>query len=287
MLNFFGKKNRSSDDPVGPGPFGPYQLQELINSGGMADLWLATNPEGQTVAVRLLLSKLKGYSIARKRFIAGCEILASVHDHDYLIHYVEHVKLQGQHFLVMEYVEGLNLKEAMADETMDLSDLIGNILIDSAEALEHVHDCGYMHLDFKPENILISRNGNVRLLDFDLSQPRPETPVKLQKNPGTPAYMAPEQLQREPLDHRVDIFAYGVMAYEVLTGQKPFQGQTPDEILRKQLNRGNDFTNPRDLNQNIPIGLEKSILKALESDHNKRHGLVSVLLHELKTALYV
>jgi len=287
MLKFFGNKGGSDDSPIGPGPFGPYQLQELINTGGMADLWLATNPEGQTVAVRLLLSKLKADGVARKRFIAGCEILAAVHEHEYLIHYVEHGKLQGQHFLVMEYVEGLNLKEAMADETMDLSDLIGNILIDSAEALEHVHDCGYMHLDFKPENILVSRNGNVRLLDFDLSQPRPETPVKLQKNPGTPAYMPPEQLQREPVDHRVDIFAYGVMAYEVLTGQKPFQGTTPDEILRRQLQRGAEFKAPRDLNPHIPVALEKSILKAIEADPNKRHGHISVLLHELKTALYV
>ena len=72
----------------------------------------------------------------------------------------------------MEYLEGLNLKQAMVDETMDLGGLIGNILIDSAEALEHVHDTGFMHMDFKPENILISRNGNVRLLDFDLSMPR-------------------------------------------------------------------------------------------------------------------
>ena len=287
MLNLFGRKNPSEGEAVGPGPFGPYQLHELINSGGMADLWLATNPEGQTVAVRLLLSKLKTDTVARKRFIAGCEILKDVHNHEYIIHYVEHGKLHGEHFLVMEYVEGLNLKEAMADETMDLSNLIGNILIDSAEALEHVHDCGYIHLDFKPENILVSRNGNVRLLDFDLSQARPETPIKLQKNPGTPAYMAPEQLQREAIDHRVDIFAYGVMAYEVLTGQKPFQGQSPDEILRKQIHRGKDFIPPRDVNPHIPVGVEKSILKALEPDPNRRHGLVSVLLHELKTALYV
>jgi eukaryotic-like serine/threonine-protein kinase len=287
MLTIFGKKGNSEDEPMGPGPFGPYHLQELINTGGMANLWQATNQEGQTVAVRLLLAKLKGDSIARKRFIAGCEILAQVHDHDYIIHYVEHGKLKGQHFLVMEYVEGLNLKEAMADEVMDLSDLIGNILIDSAEALEHVHDRGYMHLDFKPENILISRNGNVRLLDFDLSQARPETPVKLQKNPGTPAYMAPEQLRREPVDHRVDIFSFGVMCYEVLTGQKPFQGHSPDEILRKQMNRSIDFSKPRDNNPHIPIQLEKSILKALESDPNKRHGHISLLLHELRTTLYV
>jgi serine/threonine-protein kinase len=84
----------------------------------------------------------------------------------------------------MEYLEGLNLKQAMVEEDLDLGALIGNILIDSAEALEHVHDCGFMHLDFKPENILVTRNGNVRLLDFDLALPRPETPGKLKKKPG-------------------------------------------------------------------------------------------------------
>ena len=109
----------------------------------------------------------------------------------------------------------------------------------------------------------------------------------MSENPGTPGYMAPEQLQREPMDHRVDIFAYGVTAYELLTGQKPFSGDTPDEILRKQLNREYDFQPPRALNPDIPPALEKTILKCLEIDPNKRHPIMSVLVHELQSALYV
>ena len=98
---------------------------------------------------------------------------------------------------------------------------------------------------------------------------------------------APELLQRQAIDHRVDIFAYGVTAYEVLAGQKPFIGDTPDEILRKELDRSIDFKTPRELNPEIPAAVEKTILKCLERDPDKRHPIVSVLVHELKTALYV
>jgi serine/threonine-protein kinase len=105
-------------------------------------------------------------------------------------------------------------------------------------------------------------------------------------NPGTPAYMAPEQLLRQPIDHRVDIFAFGVTAYELLTGRKPFAGETPDEILRKQLDR-KEFLPPRELNGDIPFALEKLILKCLEREAEKRYPLVSLMVHELQGALYV
>jgi len=187
----------------------------------------------------------------------------------------------------MEYVEGANLKQLFARHDPVLHDYVGNILIDMAVALEHVHDSGFMHLDFKPENVMVTRNGNVKLVDFDLARPRPEKPEKASKNPGTPAYMAPEQLLRQPYDHRVDIFAYGVTAYELLTGQKPFSGENADEILRKQLDRGSGFTAPRDVNPEIPFKLEKAILKCLEQDPDRRYPIISVLVKELESILYV
>ena len=185
----------------------------------------------------------------------------------------------------MEYVESSNLKQMLVRNDPILVENVGNILIDMAIALEHVHDSGFMHLDFKPENILVTRSGNVRLVDFDLAQPRPARPKKSSKNPGTPAYMAPEQLQREAFDHRVDIFAYGVTAYELLSGQKPFPGDTPDEILRRELS--GSPTPPREFNPDLPLALEKSILKCLDRDPDKRHPIMSVLVLELKAALYV
>jgi serine/threonine-protein kinase len=270
-----------------PGPFGRFYLQELINSGGMADIWLATDSDLKPFALRKLHEKLRFNFVARRRFVRGCDILKAIHSHDYVIGYIEHGKIDGTLFCLMEYVECSNLKQLMYRGDELLAENVGNILIDMALALEHVHDSGFMHLDFKPENVLVTRNAGVRLVDFDLAQPRPDKPKKFSKNPGTPAYMAPEQLQREAFDHRADIFAYGVTAYEVLTGQKPFGGDTPQEILRLQLDRSSGFATPREVNPDIPPAVEKTILKCLERDPDKRHPIMSVLVLELKSALYV
>jgi eukaryotic-like serine/threonine-protein kinase len=270
-----------------PGPFGRFYLQELINSGGMADIWLATDADLKPFALRKLHDKLRFNFLARRRFLRGCEILKAIHSHEYVIGYVEHGKIDGTLYCLMEYVESSNLKQLMHRGDELLVEHVGNILIDMAIALEHVHDSGFMHLDFKPENVLVTRNAVVRLVDFDLAQPRPDQPKKFSKNPGTPAYMAPEQLQREAFDHRADIFAYGVTAYEVLTGQKPFGGDTPQEILRLQLDRSAGFATPRAINPDIPIAVEKTILKCLERDPDKRHPIMNVLVLELKSALYV
>jgi serine/threonine-protein kinase len=166
-----------------------------------------------------------------------------------------------------------------------LAENVAQIVIDMAQGLEQVHDSGFIHLDFKPENILVTRNARVRLIDFDLAQPKPEEPRKMAGNPGTPAYMAPEHLQHLALDQRADIFAFGVTAYEVLTFAKPFPGDTPDEILRKQLNY--EMAPPRELNPDIPPALEKIILKCLEFDMSERYPYMSVVVRDLQSALYV
>jgi len=283
----FDDLSDSSPDVAGqPRPFGRFYLQELINSGGMAEIWLATDHQGVTYAIRKLHDKLRLNFLAKRRFFRGCEILSKIHNHEGVINYYEHGKIGGIPYCLMEYVEGSNLKLLLNNGDPILHEHVGNILIDMAVGLEHVHDSGFMHLDFKPENVLITRNASVRLVDFDLARPKPEKPERPSKNPGTPAYMAPEQLQRQPYDHRVDIFAFGVTAFELLTGQKPFGSDTPDEILKRQLDRSG-FSTPRQLNDAIPANVEKPILKALERDPDKRHPIMSVLVHELKSALYV
>lgn len=262
-------------------------MQELINSGGMADIWLATNSKGEPFALRRLRNSSIFNLTAKRRFIRGCEILSQIHNHEYVIGYVEHGKISGSLYLLMEYVEASNLKQLAARNDPVLEENVANILIDMVIGLEHVHDSGFIHLDFKPENVLITRNAGVRLVDFDLAQPKPDKPTKSSENPGTPAYMAPEQLLRQPFDHRVDIFAYGVSAYELLTGRKPFLGETPDEILRKQLDRSLDFMAPRELNPDMPAAFEKVILKCLERDPEKRYPYMTRLVRDVQSALYV
>jgi eukaryotic-like serine/threonine-protein kinase len=269
-----------------PGPFGRFYLQEMINRGGMAEIWLATDGSGRSYALRRLQKTGRFDFTTRKRFLRGCDVLSRIHQHELIISYIEHGKIDGVPYLLMDYVEGSNLKLLQARGDDVLQEFVGNIIIDMAVALEHVHDSGFMHLDFKPENVMVSRAGNVRLIDFDLAQPIPKGVLKLTKMPGTPSYMAPEQLKKLGIDHRADIFAFGVTAYELLTGSKPFPGETPEEVLRQQLDP-HFLALPRDLNPEIPPALEKTILKALERDPNKRHPIMSVLVHELQSTLYV
>jgi serine/threonine protein kinase len=279
-------ESRGASALPSPGRFGRFYLQELINSGGMADIWVASDSRGKHYALRLMHKRDRFNFLARRRFLRGCQILASLSDHDQIINYVEHGKIGGQPYLVMEYVEASNLKELQAKGDPVLTENVAQILIDMATGLEHVHENGYMHLDFKPENVLVTRNAGVRLVDFDLAQRIPPKPKKMKKNPGTPGYMAPEQLQGEPITHRVDIFAFGVSAYELLTSQKPFPGDTPAEILAKQLERSG-FIAPRAHNPDIPVNAEKVILRCLETVPEKRYPLMSMMARELRAALYV
>ena len=265
---------------------GRFYPHELLNSGGMADIWLVTDPRGKPFALRRLKDSLRFNLRARRRFIRGCEVLQQLNDSEFIVGYVEHGKLDRTLFLLMDYVEAENLKELYSRHDPVLTENVAQILIDMAAGLGEVHESGFMHLDFKPENILITRNGNVRLIDFDMAQPIPEKPKKMSDNPGTPSYMAPEQLKRQPIDGRVDIFAYGVAAYELMTNYKPFPGDTPAEILASQLEPGLPIP-PHEHNPHIPPALEKIILKCLAREPDRRHPFVSVLVRELQNALYV
>jgi serine/threonine protein kinase len=269
-----------------PQQFGPYMLREVINRGGMSEIWYATNPDNQPVAIRRLHSVGKFDFTTKSRFVHGAKVLSQIDHHDLIVNYIEHGKINGMLFMAMEYIEGSNLKLLAADGNPVVAENISELLINMALALEHVHDSEFIHMDFKPENVLVTRNGAMRLIDFDLAIRKPDLPVKTKANPGTPAYMAPEQLLRQPINQRVDIFAYGVSAYELLTGQKPFPGETADEILHKQLNRG-DFIPPRDLNGDIPPAMEKVILKCIDMEPDKRYPFMSVLVRDVQSALYV
>jgi serine/threonine-protein kinase len=279
-------RSLTSGDDNAPKQFGRFYLRELLNTGGMSEIWLVADGRGKPYALRKLKAELRFNLTARRRFWRGCEVLSQLTESDHIVGYVEHGKSGGTLYLLMDYVEADNLKELYARQDAVLMENVAQILIDAATGLSHIHESGYMHLDFKPENILVTRNGAVRLIDFDMAQPIPEEPVKFSKNPGTPSYMAPEQLKREPIDARVDIFAFGVSAYELLTNQKPFSGETPEEILAAQMQP--DGPVPlRDHNPDVPLALEKVVLKCIERDPARRYAQSGVMVRELQHALYV
>jgi len=270
--------------PPAPGQekFGRFYLKELINEGGLAEIWLATDGKGKPYALRKLKREHRFNFGARRRFSRGNKVLSQLNESDHIVGYVEH----GSDYLLMDYVEAENLKQLYARQDPVLVENIAQILIDMATGLNHVHESGFMHLDFKPENVLVSRNAAVRVIDFDTAIEMPEKPVRLAQNPGTPSYMAPEQLKREPLDSRADIFAFGVAAYELLTNKKPFSGDSPGEILAAQMEPTGPIP-PREHNPDIPPAMERVILKCLERDPDRRYHFSSLMLRELQNALYV
>ena len=211
---------------------GPYTLHEEINAGGMSEIWLGTDTAGKAVALRLMLNNTTFAFTERKRFLTGCETLQACQDDKHIIGYIEHGKIDGELVLVLEYVEGENLKLRMATGDPVLAENIAQVLIDMAEALEVVHDRGYMHLDVKPENVLLTRNGRLKLIDFDLAQLIPDPPRKLDKNPGTPHYMSPEQFEGKNVDGRSDIYSLGVTMYQMMTGTLPYQTPAPADLER-------------------------------------------------------
>ena len=265
---------------------GRFYLHELINSGGMANIWLASDTNGKNFALRKLKAELRFSLKSRRRFARGCKVLSELNESEFIVGYVEHGKLEGTLYLLMDYIEASNLKLLLARQDAVLTENAAQILIDMALGLNHVHESGFMHLDFKPENILVTGNGNVRLIDFDLAQPILEKPKKMSENPGTPGYMSPEQLQGKPIDARVDIFAYGVAAYELVTSHKPFPGETAAEILAAQLAPAGPIP-PREHNGDVPVALEKVLLKCLALEPDRRYPFVSVLVRDLQSALYV
>jgi serine/threonine-protein kinase len=279
-------KTLTNQNGTGQQQFGRFYLREMLNSGGMSEIWLVTDGRNKPFALRMLKRELRFNFTARRRFMKGCEILAKLADSEHIVGYVEHGRAEGTCFLLMDYVEAENLKELYARQDPLLTENVAQILIDAATGLSHIHESGYMHLDFKPENILVTRNGAVRLIDFDMAQPIPDKPMKASKNPGTPGYMAPEQLKREPFDARVDIFAFGVSAYELLTNQKPYPGNSPAEILAAELDPAGPIP-PRQHNPDIPPAMEKVILKCIESDPDRRYPFSGVMLRDLQNALYV
>jgi serine/threonine-protein kinase len=286
VLVFLRMASATNISIAGEQKFGRFYLRELLNSGGMSEIWLVADGRNKPFALRKLKRELRFNFTARRRFMRGCEILSQLTESDYIVGYVEHGRAEGTCFLVMDYVEAENLKELYARQDPLLAEHIAQILIDAATGLSHVHESGYMHLDFKPENILVTRNAAVRLIDFDMAQPIPEKPVKFSKNPGTPGYMAPEQLKREPIDARADIFAYGVSAYELLTNHKPFPGDSPSEILAAQMQAAGPIP-LREHNPDVPPALEKVVLKCLERDPDRRYPFSGVMLRDLQNALYV
>lgn len=275
---------------------GHYRISRLIGRGGIGEVYLATdNVLGRNVAIKILKEEFSQDSEKLKRFIQEAKAASSLNNPNILTVY-EIGESGGLNYIASELVEGRDLDEYVAEEQCSVEEILElAIQIVSALAAAHTHEPQITHRDIKPENIKVTGDGLVKILDFGLAKlsegfvkgklnPESETIEKIDTVSGTimgtPSYMSPEQARGMPTDFRSDIFSFGIVLYELLTGRRPFSGETLTDILMAVVDK-----EPRRISEfepGIPPRLEKIVQTALNKQPDARYRSTSDLLEELK-----
>ena len=224
-------------EPPAPPPdltgrvLGDYQLLRRLGVGGMGQVYLARQLSlKRDVALKLLRNDLTTNTTALKRFQAEAEAVARL-NHPNIVHIHQIGEHDGLRYMVLEYVDGRNLRDYLARKGPPDLAVTLSVIRQVVLALQKAHELGIVHRDIKPENILITRKAEVKVADFGLSRffAGDIQPTNLTQSGialGTPLYMAPEQVQGQPTDHRTDIYSLGVTCYHLLSGEPPFRGAT-------------------------------------------------------------
>ena len=216
---------------------GKYELRNKLGEGAMATVFSAWDPElGREVAIKMLKYKLAYDDMFLDRFEQEAKIAASL-NHPNIVNVIEVIHQFSTRFIVMEKLHGQNLSEILKTEgSFDLA-RTRDILSQVAAALQYAHshgENGIVHRDIKPSNIVIDSFGNIKLTDFGIASPPKDKKINIE---GTPSYLAPEVINGESLDGRVDIYALGVMAFHLLTNSPPFTASTMSKLLKMQVNQ--------------------------------------------------
>jgi len=213
---------------------GNCEVLEEIGSGGMATVYKAIQqPLGRVVAVKALKPTIAVDSQFAKRFEREAHFMASL-QHENILHVHDFMKRDGSMFIVMEYVSGIDLFDLLEKRNPLPLDVAVIIALKVARALDYAHFRGLVHRDVKPANIMVSRQGEVKLMDFGIA--RDDTMRDLTETGtglGTPSYMSPEQILGDKLDFRSDVFSLGIVLYQMLTGKKPFIEDDSHTVMQK------------------------------------------------------
>jgi serine/threonine-protein kinase len=224
-----------------PASFGKYLLEEFLG-GGMAHVYRARDQVlGRTVAVKILTEQSASDSEAKNRFLREAKTAGNI-DHDNIIHIYDFGVTDGRPYMVMEFLRGQDLRRAITNQqTGDLRNRL-DIARGLARALSHIHSVGIVHRDIKPENVHIDQHGKVKLMDFGIAKSMDLNLTRPGFTLGTPSYMAPEQVRGQEITPLVDVYAWGLLLYELVTGAKPIQAKTVNEIFQKILTQELDLT---------------------------------------------
>ncbi len=273
-----------------PSSLGRYEVLEELGKGAMGVVYLARDPLiGRLVALKTFRasqamhgSELIEYRTRFMREAQSAGILS--HPHIVTIHdVVDGADGSGVTFIAMEYVRGVNLKELlMRGEAMPL-DRVCDVVSQLGEALDYAHSKGVIHRDIKPANIIIDAQGKVKITDFGIARLETSDLTHEGQLLGTPNYMAPERILGHKVDHRTDIFSLGVVLYEMLTRQKPFQGENLTMVSHRIVYE--PFTPPRQYSPGLPPSVVAVLEQALEKQPERRFNSAGSLAAKLREAV--
>jgi len=266
-----------------PRPFGSYDLLSEIGRGGMGVVYKARQQAlDRTVAVKMILSQHLAAPEMVRRFRLEARAAARL-EHSNIVHIHEVGCLNGQHYLVMEYVDGGNLAQRIAQGPFDPLEA-ARILAEIARAVDHLHQAGIVHRDLKPSNVLMDEQGHPHVTDFGLAklfEPGSETTATA-GIAGTASYMAPEQAagHNAQLGPAADVYGLGAILYEMLTGRPPFSGENVLDVLLDVVSR--EAASPRRLRADVPVELELICMRCLSKRPEDRYDSAGALADDLE-----
>ena len=259
-----------------------YQIESLVARSGMASIFRATDlRDGKTVAIKIPHPEMECDPIFFERFQREEEIGKKL-DHPGVMKVYPNDQRRDP-YIVMEWVNGRLLRQLVQEQRPMPPERAIAIVVQICRALEHIHGHGVIHRDLKPENIMIDEHDGIKIIDFGISAnvgSRRITFAKLSDTMGTPDYISPEQVQGGRGDARSDVYAVGVMLYEMLTGQVPFTGSNPFVIMNNRLL--NNPIPPRELNPAITPQMQEVLYRALERVPSKRYRIARDFAHDLE-----
>jgi eukaryotic-like serine/threonine-protein kinase len=274
---------------------GRYEVRSKIGEGGMGEVYLAQDTRlDRKVALKILPADVASDPIRMQRFVQEAKAASGL-NHPNIITIYEIDEADARHFIAMEFVEGATLRERMDDEPLKLSEAV-RVATQTASALSAAHDAGIIHRDIKPDNIMIRRDGIVKVLDFGLAKlvergpaefvdSEAPTSIPLKSEPGsvigTAVYMSPEQARGVAVDNRTDIFSLGVVIYEMVARCLPFKGVDTIEILAAILSDRQPLPIARYAPE-APAELERIVEKTLAKEREERYQSAKELVIDLR-----